>query len=94
VLAPGGDEAGPDYLDRRRRDEAEAEALHAPLAGIARASVRRGTRRRPELLRAAYLVDRDAVARFVRAVEAAQAANPQLSLLCTGPWPPYSFTTP
>lgn len=94
VLATGDEDAGPEYLDRRRRDEAQADALHAPLAGIARASVRRGSGRRPELLRAAYLVDRGAVAKFVRAVEAAQSANPQLSLLCTGPWPPYSFTTP
>jgi hypothetical protein len=94
VLVTGDEDAGPDYLEARRRGEAQADALHAPLGELARASVRRASTPRPELLRAAYLVDRGAVAEFLRAVAAAQAANPQLSLLCTGPWPPYSFTTP
>lgn len=46
----------------------------------------------PEALRAAYLVDRAAVDGFVAAVRELQHQLPALSILCTGPWPPYSFT--
>ena len=45
----------------------------------------------PELLRAAYLVDREAVEGFVGLVRRLQAAHEDLRILCTGPWPPYSF---
>ena len=45
----------------------------------------------PELLRAAYLVEREAVEPFVARVRELQREHPALSLLCTGPWPPYSF---
>ena len=39
-----------------------------------------------------YLVDRSAVEPFAEQVSRLQHANPRLRLLCTGPWPPYSFT--
>ena len=45
----------------------------------------------PDLLHAAYLVDHADVARFVAEVKRAQESCPELSLLCTGPWPPFSF---
>jgi hypothetical protein len=45
-----------------------------------------------ELLRAAYLVDREAVASFSARVQEIQDGNPHLRITCTGPWPPYSFT--
>jgi hypothetical protein len=82
-------EAG-EYLRRR----ADVDAVHAALGKLARASERRATGMPAELLRAAYLVDRDTVARFSAAVADLQAAHPELSLLCTGPWAPYTFTTP
>lgn len=41
--------------------------------------------------RGAYLVPREDVAAFVARVAALEEANQDLSLLCTGPWPPYSF---
>jgi hypothetical protein len=63
--------------------------VHEALAALARASARRPAR--GELLRAAYLVDREAVGRFSDAVGRLQGENPDLRLLCTGPWPPYSF---
>jgi len=47
---------------------------------------------RAELLRAAHLVDSDSVERFTERVAGLQAAQPALAILCTGPWPPYSFT--
>jgi hypothetical protein len=76
-----------------RADAAAALAdVHPPLAAIARAStVRRGTG--PDLLRAAYLVDRGAVDSVTRLVAGLERAFPGLRLLCTGPWPPYSFAS-
>jgi hypothetical protein len=66
--------------------------VHRPLSELARAT---RLRRAPsgELLRAAYLVDRGAVSAFAAAVGAIQAACPDLRVLCTGPWPPYSFAS-
>jgi hypothetical protein len=64
--------------------------VHDPLAALARAHVQR-TPRPPEALRAAYLVDRRAVAGFTRLVARLDERHPELRLLCTGPWPPYSF---
>jgi Gas vesicle synthesis protein GvpL/GvpF len=85
---------GGEYLRLRARAEARRErtagALHEPLAALARASVE-GRPRPPELFRAAYLVERDAVEPFAREVARLQGANAGLSILCTGPWPPYSF---
>jgi len=42
-------------------------------------------------LRAAYLVERPVVARFGSRVQRLQAEHPEAAVLCTGPWPPYSF---
>lgn len=87
-------QSGADYLRARARAEESREVsttLHEPLVGLARASVRRPPREPSELLRAAYLVDRTKVERFTKLVAHVDEANPELSLLCTGPWPPYSF---
>ena len=40
---------------------------------------------------AAFLVSRDASYAFVTVVGGVANAHPELALLCTGPWPPYSF---
>jgi Gas vesicle synthesis protein GvpL/GvpF len=68
-----------------------ARAVDEPLATAARATVRRATGSDDELLRAAYLVDRDHVASFTDLVAELQRRLPALRLLCTGPWAPYSF---
>jgi hypothetical protein len=81
--APAPD-TGARYLSRAR----EARDVHEPLAALARAAVLRPTR---ELLRAAYLVDRGSVGAFVAEVERLQRERPDLAILATGPWPPYSF---
>jgi hypothetical protein len=84
----GATPSGREYL-RAKLDRLEvARTLHEPLALIARAAVVQPGR---PLLRAAYLVDRGAVDEFVAAVRRLQQAHPELALLCTGPWPPYSF---
>ncbi len=86
--------SGAEYLRLRAeaevsRDEA-ASALNDPLAALARDSAQ-AQPRPPELFRAAYLVERATVDSFVAEVGRLQGANPDLAILCTGPWPPYSF---
>jgi Gas vesicle synthesis protein GvpL/GvpF len=101
VLAEPGPECaediggGADYLRAKRRatvaQDAAAGAVHEPLAALARAHVRRPPRLPAETLRAAYLVDRASVGGFTRLVARLDERHPELRLLCTGPWPPYSF---
>jgi hypothetical protein len=80
--------SGGDYLRAKAARMRTAGRLHERFAALARASDVQPGR---ELLRAAYLVDRDAVAGFVALVQLVGREHPELALLCTGPWPPYSF---
>ena len=80
--------SGRAYMRAKAARTQAAARLHEPLTALARASV---VRPAPELLRAAYLVERGAVGPFVARVDELQREHPSLSLLCTGPWPPYSF---
>jgi len=85
--------SGSDYMqarldELRRREELEAR-LHAPLARIARATT---LRRRGDELSAAYLVAREDVDAFQAAV-AQLERSPEATVVCTGPWPPYSFAS-
>jgi len=86
--------SGAEYLRLRAQAEASREdaagALYEPLAALARESAQ-GRPRPPELFRAAYLVERGAVDSFVAEVGRLQGESPGLAVLCTGPWPPYSF---
>jgi Gas vesicle synthesis protein GvpL/GvpF len=76
---------------REGAEAADVSAIHARLCGLAREHARlEGS----EPLRAAYLVDRAAVDGFVAAVRELQHEHRGLSILCTGPWPPYSFAEP
>jgi hypothetical protein len=89
---------GREYLEAKlrngRRTDREAGALHEPLANLA-VEVRRQPARAPEeVLRASYLIDSPVLARFRGTVERLQRAHPALAILCTGPWPPYSFVGP
>jgi hypothetical protein len=81
-------ESGRDYMSAKARRMQAARLVHEPLAGVARDSV---VQPGPELLRAAYLVERGTVERFVSLVRRLQRAHAELDVLCTGPWPPYSF---
>jgi hypothetical protein len=85
--------SGTDYLRSKTRHAKVATDVHEALGRLARASTQQAGRAGSELLRAAYLVDRGAVGSFVERVAELQKAKPQLRLLCTGPWPPYSFTS-
>lgn len=103
VLAParpqrrGATASGREYmvtrLEARRRAEQVAEQLDAPLGAIARAGTRSVSVTPQLLLTAAYLVDRADVDRFRATVERLQHEHPDLTIACTGPWPPYSFAT-
>jgi Gas vesicle synthesis protein GvpL/GvpF len=80
--------SGAEYMRAKAHRTEAAGLLHEPLAFLARESV---VQPGPELLRAAYLVDREAVESFVGLVRRLQATHEDLHILCTGPWPPYSF---
>jgi hypothetical protein len=82
---------GAEYLQAKAHRTEAARLLHEPLAFLARESV---VKPGPELLRAAYLVDREAVDGFVGLVRRLQETHDGLRVLCTGPWPPYSFVQP
>lgn len=101
-VAGGEDDAEPprsgaEYLRAKARSTAHADRLadriHKPLDRLARMSHRRNPAPRHELLRAAYLVDRSSISRFAELVALLQRGNPGLQVLCTGPWPPYSFVS-
>jgi Gas vesicle synthesis protein GvpL/GvpF len=93
VVASSGGAYMRARLEQRQEAERLADELHAPLAALAReATLTVGATERL-LLSAAYLVPEDAVPEFREVVERLQAARPDLGLVCTGPWPPYSFAT-
>jgi hypothetical protein len=86
---------GRDYLlgklQEGKRVDKTAAAIHDPLAALAVDSRRQPQRSADELLRASYLVERGGIARFRSAVDRLQTAHPGAAILCTGPWPTYSF---
>ena len=43
------------------------------------------------LFAASYLVPEPELDRFKRVVSRLAADHPELAIVCTGPWPPYSF---
>ena len=83
-----GANSGREYLQEQIARSSVAQEVHERLAALARSHM---TRSGPELLRAAYLVDRNAVPTFVAEVHRLQARRPELAFLCTGPWAPFSF---
>jgi hypothetical protein len=92
---PRAETSGRDYLLARqaahhRRERAAAE-VHEPLAALARDARLRIPAPPPAILAAAYLVDRPDLDAFKARVVALAAARDDLSIVGTGPWPPYSF---
>jgi Gas vesicle synthesis protein GvpL/GvpF len=77
-------------LARGRAARDAAAALHGPLAARAVESSRRPCGP-GEVLRAAYLVERADVPPFLGVVERLRRDHAGVALLCTGPWPAYSF---
>jgi hypothetical protein len=83
--------SGRGYLRARLRSGRAGAVLHEPLAALAVAARRWPQLAPGELLRGSYLVDKATVVRFRSAVERLQREHPEAALLCTGPWPAYSF---
>ena len=94
---PGRSGSGTDYLMSRlgqqRRHEDIATRVHEPLARIARESVTRSGFAERGAIKAAYLVDTDRVEAFRGRVEELGRELDGASIVCTGPWPPYSFAS-
>jgi hypothetical protein len=88
---PPAGTSGSEYLHARLAGGRALAALHAPLAALAVAARCWPERARSGLLRFSYLVDEPAVAQFRSTVESLQHEHPEAALLCTGPWPAYSF---
>jgi hypothetical protein len=82
---------GSAYLRARLASAADAEAvageLHEPLARCARASVASGGAD----YAAAYLVEDGRRGGFEQALASFVATHPDVTIVCTGPWAPYSF---
>jgi gas vesicle protein GvpL/GvpF len=98
--APQGEGTGPGTaymlgrLDRERRAADVAARVHRPLTRIARESIRRDRSLRGSVLSASYLVDVDRVDAFRARVDELSDALDNATVVCTGPWPAYSFSSP
>src|SRR3954453_17662994 len=79
-------------LEPLRLRNALEESLHAPLERRARAARVAPFGSAPLMLEASYLVSAAAVDDFAGEAVDLAAAWPRLSVTCTGPWAPYSFT--
>ncbi len=85
-----------EVQDRARRRAAATEtasAMHAILKRLATASRFDAATADRDWIAAAFLMPRDATETFRQAVCQLAKAHPKLALLCTGPWPPYSFVS-
>jgi hypothetical protein len=73
--------------------ERAAKQIHTPLAAAAGANTLNVLATPELLLSAAYLIPRAEVEAFRARVQELDDEHPELTLVCTGPWPPYSFAT-
>jgi Gas vesicle synthesis protein GvpL/GvpF len=100
VLGPEREEptaqlGGAAYLRARLKETTERERLATQLHDVLTRHARESTVSRRTggrlLLSAAYLVPQDGVGAFRREVGKLERSHPELALVCSGPWPPYSF---
>lgn len=100
---PPGGGAGRAYLEalrrrerrrveRRRRGEAVARELAGELGSLVRDERIDGPSAEGELVRIAHLVGHEDVERHAERVRALRERHPGLTIVTSGPWPPYSFT--
>jgi hypothetical protein len=93
--APAGAGAGTAYMLRRleldRRARQLAADLDAGLGDLARAANSRILTRPSQPVTASYLVDHERIDRFRERVHELDVGIEEAELVCTGPWPPYSF---
>jgi gas vesicle protein GvpL/GvpF len=97
VTVAAGAGPGSAYLleraARRRLADNTAARIHQPLARLARRSAARTNGLEPGVFKGAYLVDRDRVEAFRTRVSELTGEIDGASIVCTGPWPPYSFSS-
>jgi Gas vesicle synthesis protein GvpL/GvpF len=93
------DDAGPGaaYMLARlrgeRRDAAIVGRVSESLAPLAREHVSMANPRRRASLSSAYLVERRGLDAFTERASALEEELGGVTVACTGPWPPYSFTS-
>lgn len=87
----GGREYLSAQLASQRQRQAVAEQTLIPLAALAVRSHSRTGDPRAGTLTASYLVRAGEVEGFAERVRGLASRHTELSLSCTGPWPPYSF---
>jgi gas vesicle protein GvpL/GvpF len=80
-----------ERLDERRGAQRKLETVRARLAPFAVAERSRLLPRPGTPATAAFLVERDLLARFRREVGQLEREFEDVALVCTGPWPPYNF---
>jgi Gas vesicle synthesis protein GvpL/GvpF len=89
-------DSGRVYLERKlgeQRAAADAtSSVHEPLARLAADSTLRVEQSPCLTVIASYLVDRGEVASFRDEADRLARTLDGVTLACTGPWPPYSFT--
>ncbi len=103
-LAKSGPASGTAYLltklakerglrNRRQMRLKMAHEVFAMLTDLASAGRLDDEPNDRHVVSAAFLVPRECVFSFQQSVSRVADAHPELALLCTGPWPPYSFVS-
>jgi hypothetical protein len=95
--ATGRAVSGTAYMQTRHAAESKrrdtVDGLHVQLSSIAREARAASTSTSDrELFSAAYLVASSRLQELRAAVDAFTDANPELTVVCTGPWAPFNFT--
>jgi hypothetical protein len=80
-----------ERLDERREAQGKLEAVRARLAPLAVAERSRLLPRPGTPATAAFLVERHLLGRFQREAGQLEREFEDVTLVCTGPWPPYNF---
>jgi hypothetical protein len=81
-------------LERQRRGEEIARIADVTFADLARARSARTVSGRATALNVSYLVTLTDVDEFLRRLRKLEAQVTDATFVCTGPWPPYSFSSP
>ncbi len=97
AAAPQEPQDGRTYLLQKlassRRREALADTTLAPLGSLSVNSRPMPGSASSSAVCISYLVPEPEVGRFSEEVMRLRRQNPQLTFSCTGPWPPYTFST-
>jgi hypothetical protein len=97
-----GISSGQDYVAARLSEYREREknrtraeecvgTIHSALSGMAARGTHRCLPSPRVLMTASYLVKSGEVTSFQRELEDLRVSHPTLRLVCTGPWPPFTF---